>query len=206
MMEFKHLDQYDPTMSGTFLTCSPALAKSLVGAADVTGIKVVPRAELLATDFDEVWWIGDYSDVNTGEDAGFLAIRLMNALNTAGFQIQSTKNQKGQLAFEYHGHYSLAAQDTVPFEIYVKSGSATAIPTINLDKHYAEVGASETLTLIATAYPSAATVTWTSADDSIATVADGVVTGVAVGNTIITASITSEGVTVNDTCTVVVNE
>ena len=206
MMEFKHLDQYDPTMSGTFLTCSPELAKSLVGAADVTGIKVVPRAELLAADFDEVWWIGDYSDVNTGEDAGFLAIHLMNALNTAGFQIQSTKNQKGQLAFEFHGHYSLAAQDTVPFEIYVKSGSAAVIPTVNLDKHYAEVGESETLTLIANVYPSTSTVTWTSDDDTIATVAGGVVTGVAAGNTIITASITNEGVTVNDTCTVVVTE
>lgn len=125
-MELKHLNQFDPQMSGTFLTCTPALAKSLVGAADIASgdaTKVVPRAELLATDFDEVWWIGDYSDVNTGDNAGFLAIRLMNALNTAGFQIQSTKNEKGQLAFEYHGHYSLEAQEQVPFEIYVKAGT-----------------------------------------------------------------------------------
>lgn len=124
--ELKHLNQFDPTMSGTFLTCTPALAKSLVGAADIDGTdatKVVPRAELLASDFEEVWWIGDYSDVNTGNNAGFLAIRLMNALNTAGFQIQSTKNEKGQLAFEYHGHYSIEDQETVPFEIYVKAGA-----------------------------------------------------------------------------------
>jgi len=124
--ELKHLNQFDPTMSGTFLTCTPALAKSLVGAADIDGTdatKVVPRAELLASDFEEVWWIGDYSDVNTGSNAGFLAIHLMNALNTAGFQIQSTKNEKGQLAFEYHGHYSIEDQETVPFEIYVKAGA-----------------------------------------------------------------------------------
>lgn len=125
MMEFKHLEQYDPQMAGTFLTCSAALAKSLVGAADIDtqdSTHVIPRAELLTSDFDEVWWIGDYSDVNTGEDAGFLAIHLMNALNTAGFQIQSEKNNKGKLAFEYHGHYSVEDQDTVPFEIYVKAG------------------------------------------------------------------------------------
>lgn len=129
-MELKHLNQYDPQMSGTFLTCTPSLAKSLVGAADIDksdSTRVVPRAELLTTDFKEVWWIGDYSNVNTGDNAGFLAIRLMNALNTAGFQIQSTKNEKGQLAFEYHGHYSINTQDTVPFEIYVKKG--TAAPT-----------------------------------------------------------------------------
>jgi hypothetical protein len=113
-------------MSGTFLTCSPALAKKLVGAANIDGTdttKVIPRAELLASDFEDIWWIGDYSDVNTGANAGFIAIHLMNALNTAGFQIQSTKNEKGQLAFEFHGHYSIEEQDTVPFEIYVKAGT-----------------------------------------------------------------------------------
>lgn len=129
MMELKHLNQFDPQMSGTFLTCSPALAKKLVGAADIDGTdatRVVPRAELLSTDYSDVWWIGDYSNVNTDSGqtqfAGFLAIHLMNALNTAGFQIQSTKNEKGQLAFEFHGHYSIEDQDTVPFEIYVKAG------------------------------------------------------------------------------------
>ena len=124
MMELKHLEQYDPTMSGTFLTCDAATAARLVGAADVDSIKVTPRAELLATDFEELWWIGDYSDVNTGDNAGFLAIHLINALNTAGFQIQSEKNNKGKLAFEFHGHYSIESQDVVPFEIYVKQGVA----------------------------------------------------------------------------------
>lgn len=127
MLELKHLNQYDAQMSGTFLTCTPALAKKLVGAANIDSTdttKVVPRAELLSTDFDDVWWVGDYSDVNTGANAGFIAIHLMNALNTAGFQIQSTKNEKGQFAFEFHGHYSIEAQETVPFEIYVKAGAS----------------------------------------------------------------------------------
>lgn len=127
MMELKHLNQYDAQMSGTFLTCTPALAKKLVGAATIASgdsTKVVPRAELLTSDFEDIWWIGDYSDVNTGANAGFIAIHLMNALNTAGFQIQSTKNEKGQLAFEFHGHYSIEAQETVPFEIYVKAGAS----------------------------------------------------------------------------------
>lgn len=207
MMELKHLNQFDPQMSGTFLTCTAALAKSLVGAADIDGgdsTRVIPRAELLATDYEDVWWIGDYSDVNTGDNAGFLAIHLMNALNTAGFQIQSTKNEKGQLAFEYHGHYSITDQDTVPFEIYVKSGSAKVVPAIGLNKHYDEVDEAGTVTLKATTTPSDATITWSTADSSVATVEDGVVTAAGVGNTIITAAITVEGVTVDDTCTIVV--
>lgn len=127
MLELKHLDSMDPTMSGTFLTCTPAIIKDLVAVADIDAqdtTKVIPRSELLTSDFKEVWWVGDYSDVNTGQSAGFLAIRLLNALNQSGFSIQSGKNAKGQMAFEYHGHYSMQAQDVVPFEIYCKAGAA----------------------------------------------------------------------------------
>jgi len=126
MKELKRITAYDPTMSGTFLTCTPAVAKMLVGAADIDtqdNTKVIPRQELLTTDFKDLWWIGDYSDKNTGANAGFLAIHLINALNQSGFQIQSGKNAKGQMSFEYHGHYSMQAQETVPFEIYCKAGT-----------------------------------------------------------------------------------
>lgn len=128
MKELKRLDGYDPTMSGTFLTCSPALAKKLIGAADIDAtddFKVIPRKDILAGDFSDVWWIGDYSNINNdgnGTLAGFLAIHLINALNQTGFQITTEKNGKGQLAFEFHGHYSIDSQDVVPFEIYCKVG------------------------------------------------------------------------------------
>lgn len=125
--QLKHLDQHDATMSGTFLTCTASGIAGLLAAADVDSsdvTKVVPRGELLDADFKEVWWIGDYSDKNTGDNAGFLAIHLKNALNTTGFQIQSGKNAKGTMSFEYHAHYDLANMDEVPFEIYCKEGAA----------------------------------------------------------------------------------
>ena len=89
--ELKRLESFDPTMSGTFLTCTPAVIKTLAAAADISttdATKVVPRTELVDADFTEVWWIGDYSDLNSGTNAGFLAIHLVNALNQSGFQIQ----------------------------------------------------------------------------------------------------------------------
>lgn len=126
-MELKRIDGYDPVMSGTFLTVTGSSLESLVGSATKTSTsgvdKVVPNNELSTTDFKEVWWIGDYSDKNTGATAGFMAIHLLNALNQTSLQIATTKNGKGQLAFEYHGHYSLNAQDTVPFEVYLKAGT-----------------------------------------------------------------------------------
>lgn len=208
MMELKHLNSFDPQMSGTFLTCTPAVAKSLVGSADIDAndaTRVIPRAEILSTDFSEVWWIGDYSDVNTGANAGFIAIRLMNALNTAGFQIQSTKNEKGQLAFEYHGHYSIEDQETVPFEIYIKGSDTALTPSITLNRNYISIVKNTTYDLVADVIPAGSAVTWAAADSTKASVSNGKVTGgSSAGNTIITASITVSGVTYSDTCTVVV--
>lgn len=126
MMELKKVDSRTVTMGGTFVSVTASLAKLLVGTADLTDNKITPRDDLLTTDFKDLWWIGDYSDVNTGDNAGFIAIHLKNALNTDGFRIQSTDKGKGQFAFNFMGHYSISAQDTVPYEIYVKTGTAAA--------------------------------------------------------------------------------
>ena len=210
MMELKHLKAFDPSMSGTFLTVTAAVAKKLVGAADIDGsdsTHVVPRQKLLTTDFTEVWWIGDYSDKNTGSTAGFLAIRLIHALNTSGFQIQSGKDAKGTMSFEFHGHYSIDSQDTVPFEIYVKAGTnGTEHPYVRLNNNYITVPKDSTAVLTADVYPAGSTVTWSSTATGKAQVSDGTVTGVAAGSSIITAAITVDSVTYNDTCTVVVTE
>lgn len=127
MKEFKVLDSWTATMSGTFASLTTALAKMLVGAGVIDGTnanKIVPRNDLDQADFADVWWVGDYSDKTGATNGGFLAIHLLNALSTGGFQIQSGDKAKGQFAFEFTGHYSNAAQNTVPFEIYVKAGTA----------------------------------------------------------------------------------
>ena len=208
MMQLKQLASYDPQMSGTFLTCTAAIAKMLVGAADVSqadSTRVIPRKDLLTTDFDEVWWIGDYSNVNNGSDAGFIAVRLMNALNQAGIQITSSKNEKGQFAFEFHGHYDMESQDVVPFEIYVKQGESEGeTPSILLNKHSLTLEEGEDYVFVVDVVPSDATISWSSSATGKASVSDGTVHGEAEGSAIITASITEEGVTYNDTCTVVV--
>lgn len=121
--QLKRIQSYDPAISGTFLTVTAANAGTLTGAADVDGNHVVPREQLKDSDFKDVWVIGDYSDVNTGANAGFLAVHVMNALNTAGIQWKSTKDGKGQFAFDFHGHYDLENIETVPFEIYAKAGT-----------------------------------------------------------------------------------
>lgn len=209
MMELKKLDSHEVTLSGTFVTLSANTAKLLAAVADVDELDethIIPRNDVLITDFKDIWWIGDYSNNNTGDNAGFIAVHLLNSLNTGGFQIQSTDKGKGQFAFEFTGHYSMDAQDLVPYEIYIQTGNDSETGSILLNHHSITLIEGDDETLIATTKPTGETVTWTSGDSSVASVLDGVVTGEDVGNTIITATITVDGVTYSDTCTVIVKQ
>lgn len=127
--ELKRLDEWEVTMSGTFVAADTAIAKLLIGAADIDktdATKVTPRNDLADADFGDIWFIGDYSDKNGEKNGGFIAIKLINALSTGGFQLQTSDKAKGQFSFTFTGHYSIDAQDTVPFEVYIKAGTAEA--------------------------------------------------------------------------------
>ena len=125
-MELKKLTSWEVVLSGTFVTMDTAVAKSMTGAADIDRsdpTKVVPRNDVdVEKDFSDIWFVGDYSDENADTSAGFIAIRVINALSTGGFKLQTTDKGKGNFEFEYTGHYSMGAQGTVPFEVYVKAG------------------------------------------------------------------------------------
>lgn len=115
MMEFKHLDGWDCKIATTGLGTTPELIKTTLGAADIDGTnksKIIPRRDLKQTDFSDLWWVGDRAD------GGLVAIKLMNALSTGGFSLQTSKNGKGQISIEITGHVSIAAQDVVPMEFY----------------------------------------------------------------------------------------
>lgn len=127
-MELKRIDTITVTMSGTAKTIDTAVAKRFMGAADYdqSAGKLTPRSDLRTSDFDDIWWVGDYSDVNTGSSAGFIAIQLLNALNTGGFQIQSNDNGKGDFSFEFTGHYSLEDITVVPYNLYISGEPVTS--------------------------------------------------------------------------------
>jgi len=127
--EMKQLDSVECKLSGTALTITTATVKSLIGAADVGTVdttKITPRAALAAGDFDDLWYVCPYSDKTGATNGGFLAIKLINALSTGGFAIQSTDKEKGQFAFEYMGHSSIYTPEELPFEVYVKEGTSEA--------------------------------------------------------------------------------
>lgn len=187
-MEMKRLDQVEVKLSGTAKTADTETAKLFIGAADVdpTTGKITPRRDLLLSDFADVWWVGDYSDVNNGDAAGFMAIRIINALNTAGFSLQSNDNGKGDFSFEFTGHYSLEDVNVVPYEMWVKNEgdntsstdnatlSALTIGSLSLEpafspsiKNYTATTANASNTVTATASNSSADVEITNGDDEV---------------------------------------
>lgn len=97
---------------------------------------------------------------------------------------------------------SVALEDVVT---YINNGDSATGVTLDQDTLSMTVGGSD-VTLVATVSPSTAqnkSVTWTSSDDSVATVTDGVVHAVAAGTATITATTVDGSFT--DTCTVTVS-
>lgn len=129
MKELKKLDSWEVKLTGTLITTNTAVIALLMGAGDVgttDTTKVTPRVDVTSADFKELWLVCDYSDKNGEDNGGFCAIKIINALSTGGFSLQSTDKGKAQFAFEFTGHVSMSAQTVVPFEVYLKEGTDEA--------------------------------------------------------------------------------
>ena len=118
MLELKEIDGWECSLGFTALSVTPAAIKLALGAADISGNKITPRAEKTNADAKDIWWVGDRAD------GGLVACCLKNALSTDGLSLKTTKNGKGQLSCTLTGHVSIAAQDVVPMEFYVMEGAA----------------------------------------------------------------------------------
>ena len=136
-MELKKLDSWEVKMSGTFVTVTKDSAKQMVGAADATQEskvdKITPRNDVADADFKDIWLVGDYSSKNGDVNGGFIAIHMFNALSTGGFKLKTADKSKGTMSFEFTGHYSLADQTKVPFEIYIKTGADEAVAAASVE-------------------------------------------------------------------------
>ncbi len=126
--ELKKITGYTVEVTGTLVTINADAAKKLIGAATVTSGKITPDMDLDATastgDFGDIWVVGDYSDKNGATNGGYVACHVINALSTGGFSLVTSDGEKGQFAFTFTGHTSINEQGTVPFEFYVKAGTA----------------------------------------------------------------------------------
>lgn len=177
-MELKKQQSVEVKLSGTAKTVDTATGKTLIGACDVDGNKLTPRVDLLAEDFSDIWWVGDYSDKNDDATGGFLAIHVLNALNTGGFSIKSNDDGKADIDFEFTGHYSLDDITVVPFEMFIESGGSEPQPTADATLSALTIGSltlapvfSPTVYEYTTTTTNASNTVTATATDSAATVA-----------------------------------
>lgn len=142
LKEFKKMEQLEAKLAGTSITFEPTWVQKVLGSATLTVnnasgelaySKITPKDQLIDSAFQTLWFICDYSDVN--EDggtteapikAGFIAIKLNNALNTKGFELKSSDKNKATGSFEFLCHYSNAESAPEPFEIYIYAPSSAA--------------------------------------------------------------------------------
>lgn len=204
MMEFKHLDGWEATLGFSSIKFNAANTKWALGAADTellsNGVtRIRPRRDLMQSDFADLWWVGDKAN------GGAYAIKLLNALSTGGLNIQSTKNGKGTNQITVTGHVSINAQDVMPMEIYdIPAETPVVVPDIALDRSNIAMVEGDEATVVAITTPVGQTVTWTTSDDAVAEVANGLISAIGAGTATITASMTYDGTTYTDTCAVTV--
>lgn len=99
-----------------------------------------------------------------------------------------------------------ATNQPIATPVYVANAAQIGqpTPTITLSDNTVTVAESATETITATTTPNAFVVDWSSSDESVATVAGGVITGVSAGSATITAKITVDGYNYTATCAVTV--
>lgn len=198
-VELKRKDDGEVSIGGNLVTVNKNMVKDLIGAATISGNKITPDLDLKQSHFrDKLWGLTDWGN------GGLMAIEMKRVLNTSGFQVATTNKNKSQFAFNYVCHNTIKNPKDTPYNVYLLTPDDNSGGVL-INTHAVTVEVGDTVTLSAETVPSGKTVTWTSASTSVAEVTSGgVVSGVAAGNTVITASITVEGVTYTDTCTVIV--
>ncbi len=177
LVAFAACDNEPETVAATGISLDKTTASVAVGGTVTITATVTPEDST-----DAVTWTSDDEDVATVKGGVVTGVAAGEATITAK-----------------------AGDKTASCEVTVTPAPATdvAVSGITLDKETASVKVDGTVTLTATVEPDNATdktVTWASDDEDVATVADGVVTGVAIGE----ATITAKAGDKTATCTVTV--
>lgn len=126
-MQLQRANAWQAQLTGTAVTITTAEVAEFLGNADIDTsdtTKIVPRTDLLLSDFKDKWLLVNYSEYNGETKGGWVAIHLLNALSTDGFTGNFGKNANGQFPYTLRAFYDMDDMDTVPFEIYVKAGTA----------------------------------------------------------------------------------
>lgn len=114
----------------------------------------------------------------------------------------------GKITANAPGNITIKAAMTYNGKEYSDSCTVTVVePSVKISKSQLKISKNETFILTADTLPSGRSITWKSEDTNICTISStGQVKGVAIGNTMVYATITYGGQTYTDKCNVIVGE
>ena len=128
VMQLQKPKPYQANISGTAVTLDAEVTKDLLANAGVSGDavkKITPRDYFELNDFKDKWLVVNYSGDNSEETGGFIAFHLMNAINVDGMNANFAKDANGEFPYNFKAFYDLDDLKNVPFEVYVKAGTAS---------------------------------------------------------------------------------
>jgi hypothetical protein len=167
------------------------LKEALLGSTDTT----------VVTDFTKIQTKENIEDADFNDNIAFVGfttenkpiiIIMENALWVNGLELEGKHKEGTVLKAEFECQADLEeGLDKLPVYIYYPDTALIPVTSVTLNKDSVEIAVAGTEVLTATVLPADAslnTVTWSSSDETVATVSDGTVTGVAEGECVITAT------------------
>ena len=121
--EGKRTEGWDCSLGGTALDFDESRLALYLGSSKATtdGLGIKPKYQYDQADFKDIWALFDMADPTK-----LFAVKLKNAINTAGLAFSTSKNGKGQTNFTFTGHSSASDPEDVPMEFYVLEKSDDA--------------------------------------------------------------------------------
>ena len=126
VMQLQKAQPWQIETSGTAKTINLETLRDMFGNADIVNAenKIVLRNNLKLADFKDIWIVSNYSDLNGETTGGYVAQHFMNALSMDGFTPTFEKDKNGTFPFRYKAFYDIDDIDKVPYEVYLKAGTA----------------------------------------------------------------------------------
>lgn len=153
--------------------------------------------------YDEIWLQNE--DEETPQAFELFRAKVDSNKVSGDYTAANSFKDKEVIAYgyakKYNSTYELCTSSTEPKNPLVVSVRTLVTTSIELDRSTASIEVGQTTTLVATTTPNNAQVTWLSSDEDVATVSNGVVTGVSAGTAVITAQLSDD---VKAQCTVTV--
>lgn len=180
---------------------------NMKGYDPTKGVTNVGGATKDGTGLDMSLLFPNNAAITSGEGTFYFPITVYNAGATRTFTMNFLDGSGNPIANTERAITSdkFLAGNMIVFPTVPAIAGTVAVESVSLDTTAVTIAPGEKYTLTATVLPADATdksVTWSSSEEGVATVSDGVVTAVAVGSTTITVTTTDGGKTA--TCTVTV--